>query len=339
MEPEILVFMPNGDVTLTLTRSLSQEIDSPSLTRSSSFSSTSSSQSRRSSTVGKEGASVDELALAELENLTAVDADEKEEEQDESSFFFAPDPPTGEDSPLFPPPPRARRGSNASSRRERSSSPPASFWASLKRQQMALAPSVEEIPKPVVLERRERANKPKRVVEVRQEVRCVVSSRHMMLASEHFHTLLSGPTEEAAILKSTGHVTIPISVDPDTLIILLNIIHGKTREVPRQVSLDLLRKLAVMVSGFKILGSVEFFADTWIENSKGELPAGYTGEVLSWLFVFFVFERAEEFRDMTRITQRECDEKFDEDARELLLPVGLIGEFETGWMELSGMRN
>jgi hypothetical protein len=93
--------------------------------------------------------------------------------------------------------------------------------------------------------------------------------------------------------------------------------------------LDLLRKLAVMVNDFGMLGSVEFFADTWIDHSKREgLPVSYTEDVLSWLYVFFVFERAEEFKDMTKLTQRECDERFDENAREILLPSGIVGESE-----------
>ncbi|EHK98522.1 hypothetical protein M7I_5666 [Glarea lozoyensis 74030] len=153
----------------------------------------------------------------------------------------------------------------------------------------------------------------------------------MMLASEHFEKLLSSETREGRTLKSTGHVTIPMTVDPDTLIILLQIIHGKTREVPRQVSLDLLRKLAIMVNDFGMLASVEFFADTWIDHSKREgLPASYTEDVLSWLFVSFVFGRPEEFKDMANISQRECDEKFVDNAQEIHLPGGIVDAIKQG---------
>ncbi|KAG9229346.1 hypothetical protein BJ875DRAFT_387537 [Amylocarpus encephaloides] len=175
---------------------------------------------------------------------------------------------------------------------------------------------------------------PKKTVRREQEVHCVVSSRHIMLASEHFQTLLSGDFEEGLALRKTGHVTIPLSDDPDTLIILLNIVHGATRKVPRQVSLELLRKLAVMVNDYGMLGSVEFFADTWIDHSKREgLPGSYTEDVLSWLFVFFVFERAEEFKDMTKLTQRECDENFDQNAREILLPVAIVDSIHQGRLD------
>ena len=325
MEPEIIEFMPKGDVTLTLVRQVIQEIDSPTLTRTSSFSSNASELSESSSTVGKSRASHDDTAGA-TDSFEAAQPP-PEAEVEESVFFFAPDPPIGDDSPSYPPPPRARRGSDASSRRDRSTSPPASFWASLKRQQQQLGiPVVTAIEEPVVIP--VKRSKPKKTITLQQEVQCIVSSRHMMLASQHFMTLLSGSTDEAVELRATGHVRISLSDDPDTLIILLHIIHGKTRAVPRQVSLDLLRKLAVMVNDFGMLGSVEFFADTWIDHSKMEgLPDSYTEDVLSWLFVFFVFERAEEFKDMTRLAQRECDEKFDEDAREILLPSGIVGKY------------
>jgi hypothetical protein len=322
MEPEILVFMPkNGDVTLKLIRRVEQEIDSP-ISRSSSFSSGISTRSESSSTVGKASTSHDETAGSVEANGQLPDGDEPDFE--ENRFFFAPDPPAVDDSPLYPPPPRAGRGSDASSRRDRSASPPASFWASLKRQQQqyGLIQPIQEVVKAPV-----RRTKPKKTIILQQEVHCIVSSRHMMLASEHFEKLLGGDNEEAVSLKSSGHVTIELSVEPDTLIILLQIIHGKSREVPRQMSLALLRKLAVMVNDFGMLGSVEFFADTWIDHSKREgLPGSYTEDVLSWLFVFFVFERAEEFKDMTRLTQQECDEKFDQDAREILLPCGIVGK-------------
>jgi hypothetical protein len=337
MEPEILVFMPkNGDVTLKLIRQVVQEIDSPTSTRSSSFSSDFSEKSDNSSTVGKASTSFDDKAGDDGNGASGPVTGADEADLEENVFFFAPDPPVGDDSPSYPPPPRARRGSDASSRRDRSASPPASFWATLKRQQKqhGIIDPIDPVEEPVKVQ--VRPSRPKRTITIPQEVHCVVSSRHMMLASEHFEKLLSGDFHEARTLKSTGHVTISLNLDPDTLIILLQIIHGKTREVPRQVSLDLLRKLAVMVNDFGMLGSVEFFADTWIDHSKREgLPASYTEDVLSWLYVFFVFGRADEFKDMANLSQRECDESFVDNAREILLPTGIISRSKSSSFKIS----
>ncbi|KAH8685819.1 hypothetical protein BGZ60DRAFT_366017 [Tricladium varicosporioides] len=146
-----------------------------------------------------------------------------------------------------------------------------------------------------------------------------------MLASQHFQTILTGNYNEALTLRSKGHVTISVSEDFDTMVILLNIIHGASRKVPRQVTLDTLRKLASLVSSLGMLDSVEFFSDTWIDNLQREgFPKAYDKTVLPLLFVFWVFNRPDEFKDMTRITQRECDETLDEDAQDVPIAHKII---------------
>lgn len=150
-----------------------------------------------------------------------------------------------------------------------------------------------------------------------------------MLASRYFETILSGEFEEAKMLRATGHVEITMpDEDLDSMVILLNIIHGASRKVPRNVSLEVLSKLAVLVSKYGMLETVEFFSDTWIDHLQREgLPKAYTKEVLRLLFVFWVFDRETEFRDMTRLAQREADDKFEEDVGKLegvKIPPGII---------------
>ncbi|RDL37621.1 uncharacterized protein BP5553_05054 [Venustampulla echinocandica] len=298
MEPETLVFMPNGDVTLTLIRHIEEEVHS-SISRTTSSSSL--------SALGQSNTSIEEDAKAVASDaptgLETAEPPEAEPEDDE--LFYAPDPPTGEDGPLYPPPPRCSRGSDASSRRDRSTSPPGSFWAALKRQKERILTPNEEAPAVIPPKARE--------------------SRHKKVVSTTQETLLSGNFDEAVTLRATGHVTIQLSGDPETLVILLNIIHGATRKVPRQVNLDLLRKLAVLVKDFKMLESVEFFSDTWIDKLKGDgMPQSYSDDVIQLLFVFLVFDREDEFKNMTRLIQRECDEKFDEQIPEVPIPHGII---------------
>jgi hypothetical protein len=299
MAPETLTFMPNGDVTLILTRYVMKEVE--------------------------EQRSIEEDGPQEAASGVEPEAPAEPEEPEESVLFFAPDPPGSENGPFYPPPPRASRGSDASSRRDRSPSPPASFWASLKRQQAArvIEPSEDEQPvTPPV-----RAKKPERIVISSHEVHCVVSSRHMMLASQHFQKILSGNSNEAITLHTKGHVTIPLSDDLDTMIILLNIIHGASRKVPRQVSLEVLSKLAVLVSRYEFLETVEFFSDTWIENLQREgLPKSYNENVLPLLFVFWVFNRPSEFKDMSRLAQWECTEELDQDVGDVPISHSIVGK-------------
>ena len=309
MEPETIVFMPNGDVTLVLTRNVFKKDNDLSSGLS------------KSSTTGAKPSPLRHSVNADDElsqRPSGIEA-EAPPEVDEDVVWFAPDPPGGVDGPLYPPPPRASRGSDASSRRDRSASPPASFWAALRRS----AVIVEE--EEVVVEPAE--EEPDEIVSS-HEVRCVVSSRHLMLASEHFRTTLGGDSKEAKVLKSRGHVKIRLAIELETMVILLNIIHGASRKVPRQVTLNVLRQLAVLVSGFGMLETVEFFSDTWIDNlMRDELPKGYDKRVLSLMFVFWVFNRPTEFKDMTRLAQRESTEKLIEDVKDIPIARNIVGKF------------
>jgi hypothetical protein len=243
---------------------------------------------------------------------------------EDNVLYFAPDPPENLNGPLYPPPPRAARGSDASSRRDRSQSPPASFWASLKRKNAEeLKSSEDEHPviSPMSTESSEGT------VVSSHEVHCVVSSQHMILASQLFQTVLGGNTNEAITLQTKGHVTIPLSVDSNAMIILLNIIHGASRKVPRQVSLEVLSQIGVLVSSLGMLETVEFFSDTWIDNLKREgFPKSYNEKVLPLLFIFWVFNRPSEFRNITRIAQRESTEMLHSDVRDIPISMSIISK-------------
>jgi hypothetical protein len=310
MATETMIFMPNGDVTLTLIRYIFKEEDPPT-----------SSDLPKAPLLLQTPPGEDSL----LDGISGLEAEALAEAEEESVLFFAPDPPDNPNGPSYPPPPRAGRGSNASSRRDRSESPPASFWATLKRQAARVTQPIEDeqpsAPPP--------AKNSDRTVKSSHEVHCVVSSRHMMLASRYFETILTGNFNEAIAFRTHGHVTIPLQDDLDTMVILLNIIHGAGRKVPRQVSLEVLSKLAVLVSKFEMLETVEFFSDTWIDNlQRGGLPKSYNENVLPLVFVFWVFDRPAEFKDMTRLAQRETTEKLEDDVRDIPILHSIIGKSE-----------
>lgn len=139
--------------------------------------------------------------------------------------------------------------------------------------------------------------------------------------------ILSGNSAEGTTFRRNGHVSIPIAADLDAMIILLNIIHGASRKVPRQINFDVLKKLAVLVCELGMLEAVQFFSDTWIDNFKRlGLPTTYNDNVLPLVYIFWVFDRSSEFKDMTRIAQRECDENLDKNLVDLPIPHIIIGE-------------
>ncbi|PBP25406.1 hypothetical protein BUE80_DR003810, partial [Diplocarpon rosae] len=309
MAPEMLIFMPHGDVTLKLMRHVVSE---PTV----------------QITTNKPSTAEEPLDEdAEIEAALGIEPETPADEE-KNFVFYAPDAPGADDGPFYPPTPRAR-GSDAS-RRDRSPSPPASFWAALKRQaeqENGTGDAVEDETASAMGQEKEA----ERTVIASHEVQAICSSRHLMLASRYFERILSGEFKEARVLRATGHVQIEfLDEDLESMVILLNIVHGASRKVPRTVSLEGLGTLAALVSKFAMLESVDFFSDTWIDHLKREgLPKSYSRDVLRLLYVFWVFDREKEFGDMTRLAQRESDEGLEEDVKGLAIPRGIVEAIKT----------
>jgi hypothetical protein len=165
-----------------------------------------------------------------------------------------------------------------------------------------------------------------------QEVQMRVSSKHLILVSATFRACLgSDEFSEGRTLQTKGNVVILLSnedEDPDAMVILLHIIHGLTRKVPRQVSLKMLSRLAFVVNHRQIHEAVELFSDSWIKNLKRDpLPCSYIPEVLSWLFIFWVFQKEDDFRNMSQILERESDHSLEDKADAVpLVPASIISE-------------
>lgn len=158
-----------------------------------------------------------------------------------------------------------------------------------------------------------------------------VSSRHLALASPIFHVMLDpNKFAEGNTLRSQGSLTIPLSDDPDVLIILMHIVHGMTRKVPRFVTLDTLSRLAKLVDYYHLHEVVELFSDTWVSNLKRKaFPNSYNPDVVPWLFISWVFHKKDEFLKLTQILICECDSKsIDEmDHKDIPIPFFITGKF------------
>jgi len=169
-----------------------------------------------------------------------------------------------------------------------------------------------------------------------EKVHMRASSKHLILASPTFRTSLGSDTyPEGRTLQSEGSLAIPLpDDDPDVMIILLNIIHGLSGKVPRRVDLNTLSRLAVAINHRHLHEAVELWSDTWIDNLKRDegLPSSYTPEVsLSWLFIFWVFRKDQDFRIMSKLLERECDHSLESELETVYvgphIPASIISEF------------
>ncbi|KAI9768640.1 MAG: hypothetical protein M1839_004000 [Geoglossum umbratile] len=162
-----------------------------------------------------------------------------------------------------------------------------------------------------------------------KEVRFRVSSRHMILASPVFKVMLRQEFKEAIVLRSTGKLEVTLEDDcPAAFLILLNIIHGHVRLVPREIDLDMLTRVAIIVDKYDCLEVVEIFSDMWFSKLRKKLPGSFTKTLLPWLCITWVFERADEFMLMTQIAQRESTGNIEEElANGLPIPSSILGQF------------
>lgn len=152
-------------------------------------------------------------------------------------------------------------------------------------------------------------------------IRMRVSSKHLTLASSVFRTMLHTQFKEGLALQATGRLEVPLPDDhPDALVILLNIVHGRLRRVPRRVSLHVLRHISVLVDKYQLQESVEVFSDMWVEELKGSIPLSFTKDLLPWICISWIFKRLAEFRLTTQIAQCESKDTIETQDDEYPIP-------------------
>ncbi|KAK7999531.1 hypothetical protein PG990_012131 [Apiospora arundinis] len=121
-------------------------------------------------------------------------------------------------------------------------------------------------------------------------VRMRVSSKHLKLASDYLQ--YKGPKEEIVIFGWP---------DSDAMLTLMNIIHGRHRSVPRQISLVKLARIAYLVDEYGCNEVVDVFAERWISSLMHTLPLEYGRSLVLWLYISGIFSREDIFKPMTRI--------------------------------------
>ncbi|KAF4338700.1 hypothetical protein FBEOM_7406 [Fusarium beomiforme] len=142
------------------------------------------------------------------------------------------------------------------------------------------------------------------------EVRFRVSSRHLILASRTFRSMLEGPWTEATSTSPTNNSVRQIIAsdwDAISLAIVLDIIHGRHKEVPRVINLRTLTNIATMAEYYRCLEVVEIFGDRWFNILLGEPTQKYSGETLMWLYVSWIFSKRKILANVTETILEHMD--------------------------------
>lgn len=138
------------------------------------------------------------------------------------------------------------------------------------------------------------------------EIRMQLSSRHLMLASPYFRKALSGTWVESGVSNASQRFIHAEGWDEPALLILMNIIHGRTRRVPRTISLETLAKIAIITDYYQFHEPVEVFSEMWIRNLEHEAASMKAGrDLVLWILVSRVFSDAKLFREATKMAMRQ----------------------------------
>ncbi|KAJ5193060.1 hypothetical protein N7449_009202 [Penicillium cf. viridicatum] len=128
-----------------------------------------------------------------------------------------------------------------------------------------------------------------------------VSSKHLTLASGYFKRMLKNCWAEGNALSTKGSVEIPVNdCEPDILLIILNLIHGRSRQVTRKLSLSQLTKIAVATDFFQCHEAIEVFADIWINGLKSLVSSTFSENTKLWMMIAWVFKS----NDTLRLTEK-----------------------------------
>ncbi|KAI6565540.1 hypothetical protein MCOR04_008918 [Pyricularia oryzae] len=117
-----------------------------------------------------------------------------------------------------------------------------------------------------------------------KELRFRLSSKHMILASPYFKTMLGGPWREADELELEAE-----DWDREALLIIMRVIHVQNQHVPRLIKLELLAKIAVLVDYYECRDAIDLAAEIWIKQLTP--PEEPSKDLVFLLLISWVFRR------------------------------------------------
>lgn len=149
-----------------------------------------------------------------------------------------------------------------------------------------------------------------------------VSSKLLMNASPKFRKELTSEGEAFKAEDGLYHLDTS-DWDPEAFGILLNTLHLRHRKVPKELTLEMLAKVAVLVDYYKCWEAFDFIAPIWITHARKHWPVEMTitRDSMLWMMISWVFKLPREF---TFTTERVIRLSREEHVRDLGLGIPKI---------------
>lgn len=184
---------------------------------------------------------------------------------------------------------------------------------------------------------------------------------HLALASPVFDKMTSGPWKQTSLPTSQPDLTLPDAQEipepsavpdepssvpnipspetqsalvhevgttgwnPHALVVVMNIVHGRHRDVPRDISLEFFVDFTVIVDYYQCEKAVQLAAELW-HNLIYKPPKLYGKVAIMWLYISWVFSWPPVFSKMARLIVKQGTGLEMVDTKDL--PVGhLLGQY------------
>ncbi|KAF5522349.1 hypothetical protein CGCA056_v006886 [Colletotrichum aenigma] len=138
-----------------------------------------------------------------------------------------------------------------------------------------------------------------------EEVRLLVSSRHLRLASEYFLKLLAGSWKETSLPNALPIIEAQ-DWDVDAFLILMKVIHGRLDDVPTVISLEMVAQVAVLVDYYQCHETMKFASKLWLERLSKQVLNACSRRLVLKIFVAWVFDHQRLFAKATKMAILTC---------------------------------
>ncbi|KUM59959.1 hypothetical protein ACN42_g7184 [Penicillium freii] len=151
-----------------------------------------------------------------------------------------------------------------------------------------------------------------------------VSAKHMIFASPVFKRILTGCWKESIAYLEKGSVEITAeNWDIEAFLVVLHAIHGKYKDIPRKLTLEMLAKVAVIADYYECKEPLHLITDIWVSSMEERIPATYSRDLILWLWVSWFFQLPSQFEESTSAVMS-CSENVI-GGWELPIPDRVIG--------------
>jgi hypothetical protein len=153
-----------------------------------------------------------------------------------------------------------------------------------------------------------------------EEVTVRASSRHLALASKVFRVMFDGDFSEGVASAKDGPLTLTLpDDDAEAMTVLLSIVHGLNKRVPRKIERELFVKIAILIDKYELHEVAEVWTELWFDDlrmrmkettpsSSSQVPSRHPGgksqpspsELNDWIYLCWVFRHEFEFHGLTR---------------------------------------